>query len=143
MHPSIRNFQPQDHAAALSLWRATSGVGLSAADERAPIERFLSRNPGLSYVAEQHGELIGTVLCGHDGRRGLIHHLVVAQHARRRGFARALLMAALRALRAEGIDKCHLLVFRSNEEGIGFWKAVSASERTELALFSLATDVAA
>lgn len=142
MQPSIRPFLPTDHAAALSLWQSTPGVGVGAADQRQAIERFLARNPGLSFVAEQDGELLATVLCGHDGRRGLIHHLAVAAHARRRGLARALLLAALRALRAAGIDKCHLLVFRSNSEGMAFWHALSASERHELALFSLSTEVA-
>lgn len=83
--------------------------------------------------------MVGTILCGHDGRRGLIHHLVTAQSHRRQGAGRALLRAGLQALRGCGIDKCHLLVFRSNIEGLAFWRAVSAQERTELALFSLAT----
>ncbi len=83
--------------------------------------------------------MIGTILCGHDGRRGLIHHLVVAPDCRRRGLGRTLLRRGLGALHDAGIDKCHLLVFGSNDAGLAFWRSVGASERRELALFSLPT----
>jgi N-acetylglutamate synthase len=135
----IRCFASADHPAARALWEATPGVGLSAADERDPIERFLGRNPGLSFVAALEGRVIGTILCGHDGRRGLIHHLVVAPDSRRRGLGRTLLQRGLGALRDAGIDKCHLLVFGSNDAGLAFWRAIGADERRELALFSLPT----
>lgn len=141
--PSIRPFAAEDCAAALALWQAIPGVGLSAADRRQPIERFLTRNPCLSFVAEVQGQLVATILCGHHGRRGLIHHLVVSPAARRRGLGRALLIHALEALRLHGIDKCHLLVFRNSIEGLAFWRAVSATERHELALFSLSVESAA
>jgi ribosomal protein S18 acetylase RimI-like enzyme len=139
MPPLIRNFTSADYAAAMALWQATPGVGLSDADRREPIERFLARNPGLSFVACAGSELVGTVLCGHDGRRGLIHHLVAAAGHRRQGLGRELLNSALRALRREGIDKCHLLVFQSNADGLAFWRSVSATERTELVLLSIVT----
>lgn len=138
--PLIRSFSIDDYAAARTLWEATPGVGLSSADEREPIARFLQRNPGLSFVAVEEGQLVGTILCGHDGRRGLIHHLVTAQGRRRRGIAGQLLHRGLDALRGQGIEKCHLLVFRDNLEGLAFWRAVQASERHELSLFSISTE---
>ena len=124
----------------MDLWKSTPGVGLSSADEKEPIEGFLARNPGLSFVAEHEGMIVGTILCGHDGRRGLIHHLVTSASFRRRGLGRLLLRAGLQALRADGIEKCHLLVFQSNESGLAFWRSVSATERKEMALFSISTN---
>jgi ribosomal protein S18 acetylase RimI-like enzyme len=138
MNLTLAPFENAHYAQAMALWRRTPGVGLSAADEPGPIASFLARNPGLSFVAESAGEVVGTLLCGHDGRRGLIHHLVVDVRFRRRGHGRRLLAAALDSLRAEGIDKAHLLVFRSNEEGLAFWRRQSV-ERIELALFSVST----
>lgn len=135
----LRAFEAADHGPALALWRRTPGVGLSAADEAAPIAAYLARNPGTSFVAEVDGRLVGTVLCGHDGRRGLIHHLVTDPGCRRQGVARALVRAALDALRDAGIGKCHLMVFGHNGEGRRFWQAVGAVERTELGLFSMDT----
>jgi ribosomal protein S18 acetylase RimI-like enzyme len=136
---SITEFRRRHIAAARALWEGAEGVGLSGADEPDALKKFLRRNPGLSFVAEDSGQLIGTVLCGHDGRRGLIHHLVVAAGARRRGLGRLLLQRGLGALSAEGIEKAHLLVFRSNAPGLAFWRAVEAEERTSVALFSVAT----
>lgn len=134
----IRPFEPSDYAAARALWERTQGVGLSSADEPQAILSFLARNPAMSFVAED-GAIVGTILCGHDGRRGLVHHLVTAPDYRRRGIGRALLRHGLDALRREGIDKCHLLVYRSNEAGMAFWRRVGAEERVSLALFSLPT----
>lgn len=136
----LRPFTISDYAQARSLWEATPGVGLSAADAREPIDAFLRRNPGTCFVAVDGDALIGTILCGHDGRRGLIHHLVTATSHRRQGIATLLLKHGLQALRDAGIDKCHLLVFRSNDAGLAFWRASAAQERVELALFSLGTD---
>jgi N-acetylglutamate synthase len=136
----VRPFAPSDYPAARKLWQATPGVGLSEADEGVPIAQFLSRNPGLSFVAYDGDDLVGTILCGHDGRRGLIHHLVTAESHRRRGLGRQLLRSGLEELRGEGIDKCHLLMFQSNLDGRAFWRAVAATERHELAIFSLSTN---
>ncbi|CAD5373552.1 Acetyltransferase [Rubrivivax sp. A210] len=139
MASSTRQFQPEHYSSALDLWRKTPGVGLSAADERSEIERFLNRNPGLSFVATgDREEVIGTILCGHDGRRGLIHHLVVDTSHRRAGLATALLNSSRRELAALGIEKAHLLVFKSNVGGHAFWRKVAA-ERTEMGLFSVST----
>ena len=128
---------------ARALWEVTPGVGLSAADEVNAIEAFLDRNPNMSFVATDGPMLVGTILCGHDGRRGLIHHLVTASSHRRKGIARSLLRMGLCALHDAKIDKCHLMVFRTNEDGHTFWHSVGAQERTDLSLFSLPTSNAA
>lgn len=108
----------------LSLWRTCEGIGLSAADSRESIERYLQRNPGTSYVALDKDRVVGAILAGHDGRRGYLHHLAVHPDYRHRGIGRLLLGKALDALREAGIDKCHGFVFRSNRNGIGFWQSV-------------------
>jgi len=81
----IRPFTRSDYDAARPLWERSEGVGLSAADEQQAIFAFLERNPDMSFVAILEGKLIGTILCGHDGRRGLIHHLVTDSDHRRGG----------------------------------------------------------
>lgn len=136
----LRRFNPDDHAAARALWRRTPGLGLSAADEPAAIAAYLARNPGTSFVAMSGGQIVGTILCGHDGRRGLIHHLVTDASLRRQGIARALLERALAALKAQGIDKCHAMAFRDNADGAAFWRAVGATQRVDLDLWSMPTD---
>ena len=132
----VAPFETAHYAEARALWEGTPGVGLSAADSPEGIAAFLVRNPGLSLVALDAGLLVGTILCGHDGRRGLIHHLVVAASHRRRGLARRLLTQGLAGLKREGIARAHLMVYATNEAGMAFWRAVGI-ERTEITLFSV------
>lgn len=133
----VRECLPDDLTDALALWRVSPGVGLSDADEPTALRRFLARNPGFSAVATRGTLLVGTLLCGHDGRRGLIHHLAVVEAERRRGIARALVERASSALQRAGIGKCHLMVYADNAAALAFWHKVGARRRSELALCSL------
>jgi len=141
MQVEIGPFEITDYPAARALWERTPGVGLSAADEADAVEAYLRRNPALSLVARVGGELAGTVLCGHDGRRGLIHHLVTAESHRRRGIGRLLLGRALQGLHAAGIGKCHVLVITENHAGKAFWRQIGAEERLDLSVFSISTGI--
>lgn len=126
-----------DYDEVYALWQATEGVGLSSADSREAIGRYLARNPGMSFVARgEQGELVGTVLCGHDGRRGFLHHLAVKADCRRQGAGRALVECCLSVLAAEGIEKCHLFVYKDNHSGRAFWEKIGWEERTTLVIMS-------
>lgn len=126
-----------DYDEVYTLWEATEGVGLSSADSREAIARYLARNPGMSFVArDAQGSLVGAVLCGHDGRRGFLHHLAVKPGCRRQGLGRALAERCLVALTGEGIDKCHLFVFKENQNGRAFWEKLGWAERTTLVIMS-------
>ena len=94
--PEIREMLPGDYDQVAALWKAVDGLGWDeVADSRAGVEKYLARNPGTCFVAEAGGRVVGTVLCGHDGRRGYIYHLAVSPSARRRGVGRALAEGAL------------------------------------------------
>jgi ribosomal protein S18 acetylase RimI-like enzyme len=139
MTARIREMVPTDYALLRTLWVSSEGVGLSDADSPAGFERFLKRSPGLSFVALNCDRLVGGVLCGHDGRRGYIHHLAVSSSHRRRGVARALVARCLSSFRAEGIQKCHVFVFDENEEGKLFWETSGWPARVELVMYSSPT----
>jgi ribosomal protein S18 acetylase RimI-like enzyme len=142
MDVTIREMTLDDYDAVLSLWQASDGVGLSEADARENVAGYLERNPGLSFVAHDGGQLVGAVLCGHDGRRGFIHHLAVRQSHRRHGVGRALAEQCLTRLDAEGIQKCHLFVFATNHDAIAFWQRVGWHQRTDLTVMSQYTEPA-
>jgi ribosomal protein S18 acetylase RimI-like enzyme len=132
----IDELSASDYDAAYALWSRIEGMGLSSADERAPIERYLARNPGISTAARSEGRLVATVLAGHDGRRGYLHHVAVEPAFRGRGVGRAVVERTIERLRAEGIRRCHLFIFVTNQSGQSFWRAVGWQERTDLKVFS-------
>lgn len=140
MSVKITPMTPHHYEQVLALWHTSEGIGLSAADSPAAIARYLDRNPDLSFVAYDGETLVGAVLCGHDGRRGFIHHLAVAPSHRRVGVGRALVERCLSALHTAGIDKCHLFVFASNHHARAFWQATGWFERPELVLISRYTN---
>jgi ribosomal protein S18 acetylase RimI-like enzyme len=139
MSVEIREMTIDDYDQSVALWQVSQGVELSNADSRGHIEAFLQRNPGLSCVACDGPNLVGTVLCGHDGRRGYLHHLAVSQSHRGQGIGRTLAARALTMLRRHGIDKCHIFVVKKNREAIAFWKRIGWIERVELLLMSQLT----
>lgn len=133
----IRPMREPDCEGALTLWRSTAGIGLSPADEPERLHGYLARNPGLSQVAEFRGHLMGALLCGHDGRRGYLHHLAVEAAWRSLGVGRGMVEACQVQLRKEGIDRCHIFVFPDNLSGIEFWRRMGFAIRQDIQLWSL------
>ena len=129
----IRLMTPEDYDAVYALWDGTPGVGLNDIDDsRDGITRYLARNPATCFVAEEDGNLVGSVLAGHDGRRGLIYHMTVSARHRRRGIGKALADAATDALRIQGISKVLLVVMKANESGNAFWETLGFKKRDDL-----------
>ena len=131
-------FQPMekgDLAEMIQFWQGMEGIGLSQSDSYSALSFYMQRNPGLSWVARNRDrELIGGVLCGHDGRRGYLHHLAVAPDYRRKGIGRALVERCLSSLRELKILKCNVFLFNQNPEGEGFWKSLGWKGREDLVL---------
>lgn len=129
----IRVMTADDYEALYALWRSTPGMGLNTADDsREGIGAYLRRNPNTCFVAEENGAVLGAILAGHDGRRGFIYHTAVKTDAQRGGIGTALVEAALAALRAEGIRKVALVVFKRNEKGNAFWEKCGFTQREDL-----------
>ena len=115
------------------LWLSTPGMGLNDLDDnREGIARFIARNPRTSFVAEDDGIITGAIMAGHDGRRGYIYHTCVRADRQGQGVGRALVEAALDALKAEGIHKVALVVFDRNEQGNAFWEKLGFLPREDL-----------
>ena len=136
MTARIEPFSAAHGRAALAFWKTCRGVGLGAGDTPSELAAFLRRNPGMSFVAMGDGRIVGTILGGHDGRRGTLYHLAVDPALRRRGLGRRLVDRSLRALRAAGIKRCYLFVLRDNDGGLAFWRRLGWRERTDLVTMS-------
>jgi len=112
-----------DYQSVYILWMNTPGMGLNNKDDSEEgIEKYLQRNPNTCFVAEKDGEIVGVILSGHDGRRGLIYHLAVKVSERENGIGSSLLDRALDALINEGIAKVYIMVFKNNHCGNDFWE---------------------
>ncbi len=136
---NIREMTIADYEKVYALWMSCKNMGFNNLDDsREGIGRFLKRNPDTSFIAEEDGQVIGVVLCGHDGRRGYIYHMSVAEDHRRKGIASALLQHCLAALKKEGINKTALLVFKRNEAGNAFWESRGFTVREDVAYRNLA-----
>jgi N-acetylglutamate synthase len=82
----------------MALWKKAETIGLSSADGQEKIKVYLARNPGMSFIAKKNGVIVGAALCGHDGRRGYLHHLAVAESHRKEGIGRKLVDSYLESL---------------------------------------------
>ena len=121
-----------DYAQAYDLW-VLCGNGLNDKDDSpGGIEKYLKRNPATSFVATCDGKVVGVILCGHDGRRGIIQHACVSPDYRRLGIGNKLVELALGALKEEGINKVLLVAFKKNEGGNAFWEAQGFTLREDL-----------
>ena len=109
---SIREFHhPQDYPAVRELWgKMEKGVQLGRSDTPEEITKKVERDPDLFLVAERDGLIVGSVIGGYDGRRGLIYHLAVARDFRQHGVGSQLLDEVEARLRAKGCLKCYLMV---------------------------------
>lgn len=86
------------------------------------IEKKIARDPDLFLVAELDGSIIGSVIGGFDGRRGLIYHLAVADSFRGTGIGSCLMEEVESRLRTKGCLKCYLLVTDDNPEAEVFYQ---------------------
>lgn len=133
----LREATPADHPVLHALWARTPGIRLRAEDALEPYCAYLARNPGLSLVAEAAGAIVGSLLAGHDGRRGYLQHLAVDPAWRRRGIASALIAAALARLAAQGIAKSHVFVLDAAPQALAFWRSRDDwGERRDIRVFS-------
>jgi ribosomal protein S18 acetylase RimI-like enzyme len=120
----IREFQyPSDYSPLLELWKqAGPGIHLRRSDEKDEIAKKLLRDPDLFLVAEMNGCLIGSVLGGFDGRRGMVYHLAVSAPFRKMGVGTALMDQLEKRLIQKGCIRSYLLVTHDNLDAIHFYE---------------------
>lgn len=133
---TIRIMTMDDYDAVIALMGSTPGVSVRDADSRDSTSRYLQRNPGMSFVAEVDSLLVGCVMCGHDGRRGYLQHLLVLDKYRRQGIANQLVERCLASLEGEGIFKCHIDVLKTNHTAADYWVRQGWQLRTDIDRYS-------
>lgn len=130
---NIRPMKIEDYDSVFALWSGIEGFAIRAVDDsREGVERFLRRNPTTSVVAEENGIIIGSILCGHDGRTGCFYHVCVEKNHRNRGVATKMSSLALEECRKEGVSKVSLVAFSNNQVGNACWHELGWIEREDL-----------
>lgn len=117
----FRSMRTADLVEARRLWSESEGVELAEGDSIGELMRYLSRNPEASQVAVAGSRLVGAVLAGHDGRRGLLYHLAVAKSHRGLSIGRELTTRSIEVLQRCGVRRVLILVARDNDMGREFW----------------------
>lgn len=131
---TIKTMTIEDYQGLYALWKTIRGFGMRSIDDsREGVGRFLERNPATSVVAMSgEGEIVGGILCGHDGRRGCLYHVCVREDYRRLGIGKAMVVHCMNALKAEGINKVSLIAFTRNDVGNAFWNTIGWTKRQDL-----------
>jgi len=120
----IREFRfPDDYSETLKLWESIeTGMNVGRSDTPEEIRKKLDRDPDLFLVAENNEEIVGSIIGGYDGRRGMIYHLAVHKSVREQGIGELLLAEVEKRLQAKGCLKCYLFVFADNTSAIRFYE---------------------
>ena len=125
--------QIEDYEGVYALWMKIQGfIMRSVDDSKEGVAIFIKRNPKTSVVAIEDGKIVGSILCGHDGRRGCLYHVCVDPNYRLRGIGKAMVVHAMKALHDERINKVSLIAFTKNDVGNAFWNKIGWTKRHDL-----------
>src|SRR4030042_4254335 len=121
----LRGFQITSvYSQVITLWQnAGPGITIRLSDYEEEISKKLQRDPDLFLVAEAGGRIIGTVLGGFDGRRGMVYHLAVDSSFRNMGIGTALMVELETRMKQKGFLRTYLLVTRDNLDAIRFYES--------------------
>ena len=130
---TVRTMTIEDYQGVYELWMTIKGFAIRSIDDsRVGVERFLKRNPTTSVVAVEDGKIVGSILCGHDGRRGCLYHVCVHADYRMQGIGKRMVVFCMNALKEEEISKVSLIAFTRNDIGNAFWNLIGWTRRLDL-----------
>lgn len=120
----LREYQhPEDYLSVYSVWRSVGkGIHISFSDQFEELEKLVQKSPGLFFVAEDDDRIIGTVMGGFDGRRGLIYHLAVLPEYQNLHIGTRLLTRVEEALYMAGCIKIYLFIVPENMDRADFYE---------------------
>ncbi len=120
---SFRPFADEDEAAVVSLW---DRCGLTRSWNSPSKDIAFARDKPASgiLVGELEGEIVASVMVGHDGHRGTLYYVSVDPEHQGKGFGRQLMRHAEDWLKAQGVWKLNLLLRADNEKIRAFYEAL-------------------
>ena len=122
-----------DYDEVRALWMTIRGFGIRTLDDSpADIRRFILRNPTTCVVARVGDRIVGSILCGSDGRQGALYHVCVAREFRRQGIGTRMVGYCMQQLKLMGINKVSLIAFTRNDAGNAFWNQIGWTRKTDV-----------
>lgn len=121
----------------IELWEHIPGVKVRKDDDKEGFLRLLHRNEGCSFLAMYDGKIVGSILCGIDGKRAYVYHMAVNPEYRNQKIGTRLVRMVQDKAKEFGVAKCSFVVFKENHTGEEFWEAVGAVKRTDLDYYDL------
>ena len=130
---NIRIYRERDREQVLALWQECDLIHPKN-DPQKDLDRKKGFGEELFLVIEEREKIIGTVMGGYDGHRGIINYLGVHPSFRGQGLGKMLLQAVEQKLKDLGCPQVNLLVWSNNSEVLEFYKKTQYSEANDIVL---------
>jgi ribosomal protein S18 acetylase RimI-like enzyme len=128
---STAPIEDADIAAVIALWQRCD-LTRPWNDPAADIAMARRGANATVLVARDGGDIVASVLVGHDGHRGWVYYVSVDPDRRGKGYGRAIMNAAEDWLRRAGIEKLQLMVRAGNAKVQAFYETLDYQEQARV-----------
>ena len=120
-----------DFSAVITLWK-DCGLTRPWNDPEKDMHFAMQGQGSTILVGKLAGEIVASVMVGHDGHRGVLYYLSAAPLHQGKGFGRAIHDAAIAWLQSKGVWKVNLLIRNDNERVRGFYERLGYIENNAI-----------
>jgi ribosomal protein S18 acetylase RimI-like enzyme len=128
---TIAPIEDADIAAVIALWQRCD-LTRPWNDPTADIAMARRGANATVLVGRDGGDILASVLVGHDGHRGWVYYVSVDPNRRGKGYGRAIMNAAEDWLRRAGIEKLQLMVRAGNAKVQAFYETLDYQEQARV-----------
>jgi ribosomal protein S18 acetylase RimI-like enzyme len=128
---TIKPIEDADIGDVVALWQRC-GNAQPWNDPAADIALARRESNSTVLLGRHDGNIVASVLVGHDGHRGWVYYVASDPDHRFKGFGRAMMTAAEDWLRARGIEKLQLMVRPDNSKVQAFYESLGYFEQKRI-----------
>ena len=130
----IRQYSEKDREQIIELWK-TCDLTRPWNDPNKDFDRKKAVGEDLFIVLEYENKIIGTVMGGYDGHRGIMNYLAVGPDFRGKGYGKMLVEELENKFKKLGCPKVNLLVRSDNSEVSNFYKSIDYKKQDDVLVF--------
>jgi ribosomal protein S18 acetylase RimI-like enzyme len=134
---NIRRFEIEDYDSLIKLWRS-AGLPFKpkGRDSKAKIESELKKGIAIFLVAELGGQIVGSVIGTHDGRKGWINRAAVHPGYQKKGIAKMLVSEVEKRLGELGLDIIACLIEDWNTRSMKVFEKMGYIKHNDVIYYS-------